>query len=214
MEKENLRFYVKVRYLLGKTATDIHEELSVALGDQAPSYAFVVKWIGFFKGGREDVKDAPRVGRPITEVTDENIAKVREVIEEDPYVTYDEIEVETSLSRGSISRIIHDCLKLKKIASVWVPHQLTEKNRLDRVAMCRENLSKFKGGKWRLCDVITGDESWFYHRRIGRKQSNYSWVGEGESARTVVDMNQKQCFLYYSNQQVRFVCHMWIKARP
>ena len=101
----------------------------------------MVKWIGFFKGGREDVKDAPRVGRPITEVTDENIAKVREVIEEDPFVTYDEIEEETSLSRGSISRIIHNCLNLKKIASVWVPHQLTEKNRLDRVAMCRENLS-------------------------------------------------------------------------
>ena len=75
----------------------------------------MVKWIGFFKAGREDVKDAPRVGRPITEVTVENIAKVRQVIEEDPYVTYDEIEVETSLSRGSISRIIHDCLKLKKI---------------------------------------------------------------------------------------------------
>ena len=43
-------------------------------------------------------------------------------------------------------------------------HDLTDKNRKDRVDACRENLAKFKEGKWRLCDVITGDESWFYLR--------------------------------------------------
>ena len=35
-------------------------------------------------------------------------------------------------------------------------------------------------------DVITGDEAWFYWRQSGKKQSNKSWVGEGEKAREVV----------------------------
>jgi histone-lysine N-methyltransferase SETMAR len=79
---------------------------------------------------------------------------------------------------------------MKKITSRWVPHELSEKNRQDRVRICKENLAKFKENKWRLCDGITGDESWFYHRKIGTKQSNSSWVAEGESPRTVVKRNQ------------------------
>ena len=93
---------------------------------------------------------------------------------------------ETFLSRGTIFNIIHNCLKLKKITSRWVPHELTQKNRNDRMRICQENLEKFKSTAWRLCDVITGDESWFYQRQIGRKQSNASWVKNGEPARTVV----------------------------
>ena len=39
--------------------------------------------------------------------------------------TYDEIILEISLSHGTIKRIIHDCLKMKKVTSRWGPHQLT-----------------------------------------------------------------------------------------
>ena len=44
----------------------------------------------------------------------------------------------------------------------------------------------FEENKWRLYDVLTGDESWFYHRQIGLKQSNASWLAEGESPRTEI----------------------------
>ena len=81
-------------------------------------------------------------------------------------------------------------LKMRKLTSRWVPHELTEKNRQDRVRVCEENLAKFKDGKWRLCDVVTGDESWFYHRQIGKKQANKSWVAEGDKARTVVRIDR------------------------
>jgi histone-lysine N-methyltransferase SETMAR len=37
-----------------------------------------------------------------------------------------------------------------------------------------------------LCDVITGDESWFYHTQIGRKSSNAAWVRRGDPSPTVV----------------------------
>jgi hypothetical protein len=67
---------------------------------------------------------------------------------------------------------------------------LSEKNRQDRVSICQYNLQKFKGNQWRLCDVITGDESWFYWRKIGRKQTNASWVAEGEHPRTIVRLGR------------------------
>jgi len=86
--------------------------------------------------------------------TDDNISKIRAFIKIDPYFTYDEIEAEF---RGTIPNIIHDCLKLKKISSRWIPHELTEQNRKERVRICKQNLEKFKSNKWRLCDVVTGD---------------------------------------------------------
>jgi [histone H3]-lysine36 N-dimethyltransferase SETMAR len=185
MKSENLRFYIQVRFKLGIALNEIFKELKTALPDNAPSLSTVTRWFNKFKGGFNDLKDKHREGRPITGTTLVNIERVRVVIENDPWCSFDEIEAETSLSRGTIHTIIHEHLKMRKLTSRWVPHQLTNKNRQDRVRMCQENLAKFKEGKWRLSDVVTGDESWFYHRQIGKKQANKSWVSEGEMARTV-----------------------------
>jgi hypothetical protein len=63
--------------------------------------------------------------------------------------------------------MINNELKLKKIVSRFVPYYLSQKNKKNRVLICRENLSKIESGKWGLCYIITGDESWFYRRQIG-----------------------------------------------
>jgi len=190
MEKLHFRFFIKAQVLLGNSNKDIHNDLKTAFGDRAPPYKTVSRWAKRFRDGREDVEDDPRSGRPITAHTLTNIEIVRRLIEDDPHTTYIEIEAQTLLSQGTICTIIHDSLKLRKITCRWVPHDLTEENRKERVAACRENLRMFKENKWRLCDVITGDESWIYWRQIGRKSSNASWIGEDESPKTVVRRNQ------------------------
>jgi len=114
-----------------------------------------------FKEGRGSLEDDPRSGRPITAHTDSNIELVRQVIEVYHHSTFDDIVAQTSLCRYTIQGIVHDSLRLRKLASRWIPHELTEKNRQDRVEACRENLDKITKGKWPLCDIITDDESWF-----------------------------------------------------
>ena len=44
----------------------------------------------------------------------------------------------------------------------------------------------FEEGKWRLCDIVTGDESWIYYRQVQKKQMNLSWVGSGEKPFAVI----------------------------
>mgnify|MGYP006940065011 FL=1 len=73
-------------------------------------------------------------------------------------------------------------LQLRKITARWVPNILTENQRFERVRICKENLEKFNRETWRLCDVITGDESWFYHKQIGRKISNAAWTPVGSTS--------------------------------
>lgn len=186
MENENIRFYIQMRLKLGCDAKSIHNDFLLVYGEQAPAYSTIARWHKLFRDGRERLEDDPRVGRPITGQTKANIERVRLVIEEDPYSTYDEIEEATSLCRGTIQNIIHDCLQLRKVTSRWVPHLLSEKNRQDRVRVCEHNLEMFRSNRWRLCDVITGDESWFFWKQIGRKQSNKCWIGEDESPKSIV----------------------------
>ena len=64
-----------------------------------------------FAREKEDVNDDPRFDRQISELTDENIEVVRWTINNNsPHSTSDETIAETSLSHGTIERIIHDCL--------------------------------------------------------------------------------------------------------
>ncbi|MCP6497724.1 hypothetical protein NL476_27565, partial [Klebsiella pneumoniae] len=63
----------------------------------------------------------------------------------------------------------------------WVPHDLTQKNLLDRINVCdmllkRNELDPF------LKRTVTGDEKWITYDNIKRKRS---WSKAGESSRTV-----------------------------
>lgn len=190
MENEFKRYYIKIRVKLGIKPVDIHRELVSALGEDALSYDTVLRWANKFSAGREETKDDQRSGRPVTTYTNENIEKVRILVQQNPHITYDEIEEETSINRYSINEILHLALNLKKVTSRWVPHNLTDQNRQIRVEYCKENLAIYRDGPGRLCDILTEDESWFYHRKIGKKSSNACWIGEGETPKTVVRRNR------------------------
>ena len=58
--------------------------------------------------------------------------------------------------------------------SHWVPHQFSDEQKRDQVRSCRESLEEFRDGFWRLCDIITGDKIWTYHRQIDRKPTSAS----------------------------------------
>ena len=56
----------------------------------------------------EDTSDGPRSGRLLSQLTDENIEPVRQIINNDSHSTYDEIVAESSFSHGAIQSIIYD----------------------------------------------------------------------------------------------------------
>lgn len=190
MTDEFNRYYIKIRVILEINPKTIFEELPEALRPDAPSYSMVKNWAKRFREGREDVSDDPRSGRPISVLTDGNIECVPQVIEYDPHSTYEDIIDKTDLWRGTIERIIHDHLKKRKVIPRWVAHQLTDEQKEKRLQICRQNLEKFRNGTWRLCDIITDDETWIFHRQTGRKSSNSTWLGENEAPRIIVRRNR------------------------
>ena len=67
----------------------------------------IQRWYKHFESGNKSLEDQDRSGRPITEFTDVNINRVRQVIEDNPYNTYDEIKAETSLTTEIVHKIKH-----------------------------------------------------------------------------------------------------------
>jgi histone-lysine N-methyltransferase SETMAR len=190
IEKTEIRGYIRIRNLLGINPQDIVKELKSCLSTQAPSEKTVYRWLKFFKTGGESLKDQKRSGRPKTAVTPANIQKIKNLVEVNPHITYAEIEAETSLHPPTIQTILHESLSMKKIASRWVPHELTEAQKNKRVECCQENIKLVNEGKIRLCDIFTGDESWIYHRKIESRKSSASWLSPGQSPTVVVKRNQ------------------------
>ncbi|CAF1130562.1 unnamed protein product [Rotaria sordida] len=186
MDKENFRFYIKVRTALNIQAIAIHDELRTVFGDDAPSFLTVARWAQCFHEDREDIQDEERSGRSVAEIIPENTEQVRNIVVDDPYVTTEELQGQTGLSYGTVHRILSDHLKLRKVTARYVPKQLTDSQRSERVQICKENLSRFEDGSWRLCDVVTGDESWFFHQQTGQKASNAAWVTKEDPPPTIV----------------------------
>ena len=80
------RAYCKIRAQLGFPPTEIHADLQKVYGNGALKYATVCKWVRHFDDGRESIENDRRVGRPVSVLTEKNIATVKTLIEEDaPY---------------------------------------------------------------------------------------------------------------------------------
>ena len=200
MDNLCLRSYIKTRRLLGLTATEIHNELILAYGQDIVSYRTVARWFRRFSNERDSLEDNPRSGRPLSTITQENIGAVQDLESEDPHISIDYMADILDISHGTIDTILRQHLGLRKMSSRWVPHQLTQQQRQQRIDICLENLKKFESGAWRLCDIVTGDESWFYHRKIRSKQESKAWVSPGASPPTEVRrqlFEKKQCLLFF-----------------
>jgi predicted ATP-binding protein involved in virulence len=102
MTTENFHFYIKVRTALSIPARVIHDELNSVYGNEAPGLSTVERWSKLFRDGREEIEDKARPGRPINETTTENIEQVRLLIDDDPYITIEDIQEQTDLSHETV----------------------------------------------------------------------------------------------------------------
>ena len=122
-------------------------------------------WFHQFQLNKFNVQDAPRSGCPSTSVTEQTIDAVRKIIEEDPHSMYQQIEIILGISSMAINSIIHDYLNLRKVCAGWVPYNtLADDQKQLRVQFCCHSLKRFEENRsGRVFDIITGDESCFYH---------------------------------------------------
>ena len=120
------RVYCKIRAQLGFLPTEIHADLQKVYGNGALKYATVCKWLRRFNDGLESIENDPRVGRPVSVLTEKNIATVKMLIEKDACYTVQEIKELSGIHSSSVLKILREQLGLHKICARWEPHLLTD----------------------------------------------------------------------------------------
>ena len=85
--REEQRAYCKIRGLLGKSASEIKSKLDTMYGENTLPYRIVVRLVSYFKQGRYRVKDEARPGRPVSATSENDVAIVQCIIQQDSRYT-------------------------------------------------------------------------------------------------------------------------------
>ena len=109
-----------------------------------------------FCEGRESVTDEERSGRPATSRTEENIAKIRQIVREDRRLAVRSIAEQVNIDRETVRIIVTEVLDVRKVCAKMVPKELTEEQKQIRVTICQDLLERQSDILGR---VITGDET-------------------------------------------------------
>ena len=102
-------------------------------GDNAMKKTAVYKWVKRFSEGRESVTDEERSGRPATSRTEENIAKLRQIVRENRRLTVRSVAEQVNIDRETVRKILTEDLDMRKVCAKMVPKELTEEQKERRL---------------------------------------------------------------------------------
>lgn len=181
VSREEFRWMIFYDYKSGRTANQCFEHLTAAFGDQMLSKTTVYGWYAEFHRGRTSLSDQPREGRPRTSVSPEFIEAVRNMIEADRHVSYNQIRACLDIGMRSVQAILQDELAMKKVCGRWISRHLTDAQKMARVEWCEKMLEKY--GSYTSAaasSIIIGDRMWIYSRKPGRKRQSSVWMVDDE----------------------------------
>lgn len=203
--KEQYRFYVITRLQLGDKAKKIHNDLEAVYGANCVTLCTIYRWIQAFQAGESSSTPGKGPARPFPARNEQNIALIERLVAEDPHSTVRELSETSGVSVGTIHSILHDDLHMRKLAARWVPHLLSEDQKKRRVECSRQLLKDFEpNGPKRLCDIVTGDETWLWFYGIPNKRCNRAWVGPDGDRPVVLRQgfqSRKRLFSIFFNAQ-------------
>ncbi|GFU68182.1 histone-lysine N-methyltransferase SETMAR [Trichonephila clavipes] len=174
VNKEKIRYISQFFFDKGENVSQVAEIINGVYGAYTVTANYVHFWFHRFRSGIFDVQEVPRTGRPVVE----NVDKITEIIQVDRHVS--SIAQELKIDHKTVLNHLRK-IGFKKKLDVRVPHQLTQKNMMDQIPICKA-LTKGKEIDPFLKRMVTGGEKWVTYDNIVRKRS---WSKRGEAAQTV-----------------------------
>jgi len=141
-------------------------------GDNAMKKTAVYMCVKHFSEGRESVTDEERSGWPETSRTEENTAKVHQIVRENHQLTVRSIAEQVNIDRETFTKILTKDLDMRKVCAEMVPKELTKEQKQRRVTICQDLLERQDDI---LGCVIKGDETWVYQYNPEMKRENAQW---------------------------------------
>lgn len=182
-----------VKFLTAENVSgkEIHDRMCLIYGPtNVMNVRAVYKWIKRFReDGRTSTHDEPRSGRPSDSLNEDTIACVRTLLDEDRRYTVSDIQSQMAerflnvTSRTTIHRALTEVLEMSKVSARWVPRELSDEHRKNRMGAALELLTRYnEQGDDFLNRIVTGDESWIHFWTPETKQASMVWKTKDEPA--------------------------------
>lgn len=173
MEEKKLHFrHIMLYYFRkGKNAAQTQKKICAVYGVNAVTKVTCQTWLNRFRANNFELEDAPRSGRPTVVESDE----IATMIATDRHLTTREIAAHLRVDQSTVLRRLHKLGMVSK-CDVWVPHELSEKNLMDRISISDYLLKRNKNEAF-LKRLVTADEKWIVYNNVIRKRS---WSKRGE----------------------------------
>ena len=146
------------------TAGEAFRDLIELFGEGTISRSQAYRWFERFESGDTSLEDEPGRGR----VSDFDDLALLAAVDQDESLTTRTLAEQFDVDQSTIVRHLKKLGKVWKLAG-WVPHELTEKNKADRVRIFSELLQRNEQHPF-LNNLVTGDESWLLFKNVKRKK--------------------------------------------
>ncbi|KAJ8937392.1 hypothetical protein NQ318_015472 [Aromia moschata] len=110
------RMAIKFCVKLEKSAAETIPMLKKAFGVDCLSDRQIFRWHKAFAEGREDVNDENRAGRPSTSSFDDNVKRVRDLLNTDRRLSVRLISETLDITKTIVHEIVSECLGMRKKA--------------------------------------------------------------------------------------------------
>ncbi|GBL86573.1 hypothetical protein AVEN_194828-1 [Araneus ventricosus] len=91
----------------GEHASQIYRRMKEVYGEQCLARCTIFQWCQHYEAGRVNIKDLPRSGQVYVVTNSATTSAVHELIQQNNGITTREIDVELSISKGTVHHIIH-----------------------------------------------------------------------------------------------------------
>ena len=157
INERQLRAVIFYEWRRGSNASAAAANINDAFEDAIVSHWTVNRWFNHFAAGDTSIDEKERPGRPLSVNEEELLCGVKE----NPGATTRELATTVGCSQQSIVSHLHD-LGYRKVLSQWIPHQLTDANKLCHMSICQSLLLRPHRREF-LEDLVMGDESWILY---------------------------------------------------
>ncbi|XP_015438720.1 PREDICTED: histone-lysine N-methyltransferase SETMAR-like [Dufourea novaeangliae] len=179
-EKVHLRHVLLYEFRKGVAVGTAVKNIRDVYQDCAPAIRTVKKWFAKFRRSDFNLDDAPRSGR--SSGIDDNI--VHNLVQTNSRISTEEIAQRLKVDRSTAFRHLKKIGYTQKL-DVWVPHLLTEANKLNRVSAAVSLLGRLNNEPF-LDRLMTGDEKWVLYDNVQRKRT---WKVANERAELIAKPN-------------------------